>query len=143
MLNKDSENELNEDKFLKTESIIVNKSKNDIFEFNQLTVNSAIKLAFEGEYVESLPKGVRTDALFCVDLNRFPLGDVKADDNGGFRENGNKHKYYEIKENQNYVKFLGNKSNPRYKSNPFAYHFYIFYGSALSNSYFKRKMIRI
>lgn len=123
------------------DSINENKPSTDLLELDKLTINSAIRLAFEGEYAETLPKGVKTDALFCIDLNRFPLADVKADDNGGFRENGNKHKYYEIRDNNN--TFLSSKYNPRYKTNQYVYHLYIIYGTSLSNPFFKRKMIRI
>lgn len=122
-------------------AIFENKPVQDSLEFKQLTIDVAIKLAFEREFVKSLPKAVRTNSIFCVDLNTFRLEDVKADDNGAYKENGNKHRYYEI--NENSCRFLSSQNNPRYKSNKFVYHIYICFGTSLSNIHFRRKMIRI
>jgi hypothetical protein len=43
-----------------------------------------------------LPKSVRQKSIFIVDLKIFRLGDLKADDNGSWDNNGVKTKFYKI-----------------------------------------------
>ncbi|CAF1099583.1 unnamed protein product [Brachionus calyciflorus] len=59
----------------------------------------AIRIAFTENSVQSLPKSVDKNSLFCIDLNVFKEGDVLADDNGAYKEYGNKTKIYKIASN--------------------------------------------
>ena len=67
------------------------------------------------ETVVALPKRMRKESHFYIDLNKFDIKDVLADDNGAYKEFGNKTKYFEFENNT--VKFVGIVLQPTYKDN--------------------------
>ncbi|CAF1078926.1 unnamed protein product [Brachionus calyciflorus] len=59
-------------------------------------VYDSFEYAFSQESVKCLPKSIRKNCIFCVDLNMFSIGDTLADNNGAYRQYGNVTKFYEI-----------------------------------------------
>ncbi len=55
----------------------------------------AAKFIIRSIPVIELPKSVNIRSVFVVDVGEFPLNDIKSDDNGSWRNNGNFFRYFQ------------------------------------------------
>lgn len=109
----------------------------------QFYFHDAIEYAFSQAPICGLPKSIKSNSVFCIDLNKFELQDVLADDNGSYKSYGNRIKFYLVEKNQSEFQITRvNKKNLSKKNEKIFIAEKVFYRS-LVNKNFLRKTIRI
>ena len=114
-------------------------------DINNFNINEAAMFAIKNEPVTELPKSVNKESFFLVDLNKFELKDALADDNGAYKQYGDKEKYVEIVGESDSFEIInkGQKFLKAYSNNENIYTITKMSYKSLSNNFFVRKTIKI
>lgn len=92
--------------------------------------------------VTKLPKSTRTRNVFLIDLKKFNIKDVLADDNGSYKKYGNKLKIFSVVKENNLNVIVEKVNKYDCENNSIFSAYKIFYKSKTEAEFF-RKTIRI